>query len=141
MVQEHSAGILIKMNSGYLACHPTLKSKVGPYWDIPKGHIEHGETAKDAMFRELKEETGIVLSHLKITDCGVMEYTKNKDLHMFYADLTHYNINVQDLKCTSYFSLHGRDIPEMNDYMITRDLSVYYSKLQPILRQVIDMQR
>ena len=29
------------------------------FWGFPKGHIEKGESSKDASLRELKEETGI----------------------------------------------------------------------------------
>lgn len=28
-------------------------------WSLPKGHVEHGETAEEAAAREIEEETGI----------------------------------------------------------------------------------
>ena len=35
------------------------------YWDLPKGMIEKGETAKQAAYREIKEECGISSHKLK----------------------------------------------------------------------------
>lgn len=39
-----------------------------PYdkWAFPKGHIEEGESAREAALREVSEETGIDQKHLKI---------------------------------------------------------------------------
>lgn len=34
------------------------------YWGFPKGHAEEGETAQEAAFRELKEETNLEPVHL-----------------------------------------------------------------------------
>lgn len=35
-------------------------------WQFPQGGIKHGETLKQAMFRELKEEIGLKTKHVKI---------------------------------------------------------------------------
>jgi len=35
-------------------------------WDLPKGHVDEGETNKECALRELFEETGIKEKHLRI---------------------------------------------------------------------------
>jgi len=49
-----AAGGLVKHSSGkYLFIERKGK------WDLPKGHIEHGESPEDCALREVMEETGI----------------------------------------------------------------------------------
>ena len=38
----------------------------GKYWGLPKGHIEHGESAEQAALREISEECGVPLDSLTI---------------------------------------------------------------------------
>lgn len=62
-VREYSAGIvLFREENGkrkYLILHYP-----GGHFDFPKGHLEAGETEKDAAIRELEEETGVKVNHL-----------------------------------------------------------------------------
>lgn len=48
-----SAGAIVFRND------TVLMIRVGSRWSFPKGHVEPGETAKQAAVRETKEETGI----------------------------------------------------------------------------------
>lgn len=58
MNHETSAGIVIyretKTGREYLLLHYP-----GGHFDFPKGHLEAGETEREAAYRELQEETGI----------------------------------------------------------------------------------
>jgi 8-oxo-dGTP pyrophosphatase MutT (NUDIX family) len=42
-------------------------------WDIVGGHLEPGESAQEALRREIAEETGWALSHI-LADLGEIEY-------------------------------------------------------------------
>ena len=48
-----SAGAIVFRND------TVLMIRVGSRWSFPKGHLEPGETAKQAAVRETREETGI----------------------------------------------------------------------------------
>ena len=64
MPREKSAGALIfRIAQGkpyYLLLHYPSSSKAKEeYWDLPKGHMEEGETEQTTVKREMAEETGL----------------------------------------------------------------------------------
>ncbi len=60
MKKEESAGIIIVYDKKYLLLnYPKTTRAPTEYWGLVKGHIEAGETSKEAALREVKEETGI----------------------------------------------------------------------------------
>lgn len=61
-------------------------------WDLPKGHLDPGETSEQAALRELREETGIRASELW-TDPGFVfrhRYTVNESKRPRLKELTIY---------------------------------------------------
>ncbi len=58
MIHEYSAGAFIYRKTGSGMLLLVLRRK-GSAYDLPKGHIEKGESAEEAAVREIKEETGI----------------------------------------------------------------------------------
>jgi 8-oxo-dGTP pyrophosphatase MutT (NUDIX family) len=52
---QRSAGGLVVRGEAILL----ISTQEGRRWQLPKGHIEDGETAEQAAVREVKEETGI----------------------------------------------------------------------------------
>ncbi|RVU71620.1 NUDIX domain-containing protein [Lactobacillus xujianguonis] len=59
MIHEHSAGsIIYRKNNGQLE-FLIVKSVLHHSWGFPKGHLEPGETEKEAAQREVAEEVGL----------------------------------------------------------------------------------
>jgi 8-oxo-dGTP pyrophosphatase MutT (NUDIX family) len=54
-VHHRSAGGLVVDGSRILL----ISTQDGRRWQLPKGHIEEGETAEQAAVREVREETGV----------------------------------------------------------------------------------
>ncbi|QPB12252.1 nudix hydrolase [Providencia phage PSTCR6] len=125
---EISAGIIFKHGTKILICHATHT----PYWGIPKGHIDEGETPLEAAIREVKEETNhIVTDPENLIDLGEHFYYKGKNMHLFLYE----GPNMPDDKtciCTSMYTKNGRTFPE-NDafkYVEIEDLKHWCSKSQ-----------
>ena len=63
MVEVRSCGVLVwrpEPTKSFLLMQHTTR------WDIPKGHVDPGETEVECALRELWEETGIKEDHLEL---------------------------------------------------------------------------
>jgi predicted NUDIX family NTP pyrophosphohydrolase len=114
----HSCGIIYTDGIKFLVAHPTGASY--DKWDIPKGCYE--ETDIDFLstaIRELYEETGIMLYKnidVILPVCENIPYLKNKSLTLFKYIVPKIDIDLQNLKCTSFFQRDGKKFPEVDEY-------------------------
>lgn len=119
---ELSAGFIIidKSTHKVLGGHPTGRPYTYNYaYDIPKGHIENGETPLEAAKRELKEETGIVLpDDQEIHEIGHVSYNSKKSLHLFSTEL---DIDLKSLHCDSTFVDSFGNVKQEVDHFILTD--------------------
>jgi predicted NUDIX family NTP pyrophosphohydrolase len=138
-MKEISSGFVIlnkNNNSLILACQAFgHKFKVGNC-DVPKGHVEENESHLDAAKRELKEETGIVLTNEKIHDCGLFQYLPYKDLHLYLVEA---DVDVTKLSCNSLFTNRfGKEVPEIIGYHWVTGTNMFYRSLGPIVEKCIE---
>ena len=142
-MKQLSVGTIITDNKNILVGHTTW----GKGFDIPKGRQEEGETYIQTARRELKEEFGLYEEVYlyealhRFEPLGFYEYLKNKDLYLFkiwFNDL-HKDINLSNLKCTSYFDKDGKQFPEINGYKIVsiKDVGNYcYKGMIKVLNKI-----
>ena len=126
--------IIIDTNTNMLlACHPSRQPYTNGHWDIPKGHVERYEEHYETALRELREESGIILHKENLFDCGMFEYTKYKDLHLYVAKTS---VDLTKLSCSTYFHTDGIDIKEVDNYKLIdyMDIDTYYKSLRPIIK-------
>jgi 8-oxo-dGTP pyrophosphatase MutT (NUDIX family) len=109
-----AAVVIINRDGAILGCHGTGKPRESGF-DFPKGLVEENETDIQGALRELREETGLVLSESDLLDCGVHKHNKEKDIHIFLYQTDYFP---GPWKCNSFFELNGHKIPEVDSYMV-----------------------
>jgi len=75
-----SCGILVLDREGELLLGHATGT---PYWDLPKGGNEPGETMLQTALREAAEETGLQFEPRQLIELGRFAYRPSKDLHLF----------------------------------------------------------
>lgn len=70
------AGCIVFQVKGKRKTYLIAASSTGKHWILPKGHIEKGESPRQAALRELREETGVVG---KIVQAGLTQSYLMKD--------------------------------------------------------------
>lgn len=95
-----SCGVLILNDEKELLMGHSTGNK---FFDIPKGLLEENEIPMKCAIRECQEETSLDLSNTVLTDLGVFSYNKEKNLHLFACYINKNAINLEQLKCESFF--------------------------------------
>lgn len=59
-------------------------------WIVPGGGVEWGEKAKDTVLREVREETGLFVTHIRFLSVGERIFPKEfyKKQHFVFLDFT-----------------------------------------------------
>ena len=61
----------------------SMKDRKARYWGFPKGHIESGQTTKEAAIREVREEGGVVAEIVDKMGASKYTYTRRTGEKIF----------------------------------------------------------
>ena len=91
------AALIIKDNKVLIAKRSTGDSEVYGKWEFPGGKVEFGESEKQAIEREIKEEFELVIKAEKFLAHHVCEYpTKIVDLKLYKCHYLAGEFNLHD---------------------------------------------
>jgi 8-oxo-dGTP pyrophosphatase MutT (NUDIX family) len=83
---SQKALILHPNNQKFLVLKRSLNSKTHPgFWDFPGGNVLYGQSAKNSILEEIKEETGITLQYELIPIMVDGEMKDDRDLYRIFV--------------------------------------------------------
>jgi len=97
--------------------------------DIPKGHIDEGETPLEAVKRELNEETGIVLN-TEPNSFGKVSVKPGKDFYRFV------------IKTNQDFVIYLSDEHKSFEFMKTHDIppGFFWEPVDKFFNEIMDLE-
>ncbi len=98
MIAELVAGILTK-NGRFLVEKRRLDDEANPgYVEIPGGHVNTGESLKEALKRELREELGIRVNRVSFVGNGLATASTGEKgrIHYFHVTSWHGRIRAKE---------------------------------------------
>jgi 8-oxo-dGTP pyrophosphatase MutT (NUDIX family) len=125
-VKELSAGIIFLTEDKELFMGRVTGSRpkgtLAHKWDIPKGHVEPGESPIEAAMRECEEETGFVkYDPAFLKDLGEHRYSDNKNIHLFQYMLPVEHEQFRNCVCTAYHTFEdGTSVPEFDAFALIK---------------------
>lgn len=98
MLREFSAGGIIFNQKGHvlLIHNLAMKDPKKSYWGFPKGHLNHGESSREAALREVQEETGLEVEI--INKVGEDKYVFTSKEGKVFKVVTFYLMETKSLK-------------------------------------------
>lgn len=120
------AGILINDNNEILIAKRKIDKSMGGYWEFPGGKIEDGETPKESLIRELKEEMNINIKIIEYFGESIYDYVDFKiNLIAYICEITEGEISLTD-----HSEIKWVKKDEFNEYKIALADIYFVSKLQ-----------
>ncbi|MDD2909841.1 MAG: NUDIX domain-containing protein [Candidatus Pacebacteria bacterium] len=102
------------------------------FYSLPAGHVEKGETLKEAMIREAKEELGINLLELDLVHVMYRNILDKERISFFFKCKKYQGVikNMEAEKCDDLSWFDVNDLPE-NMIPYTKEAVNYYLNKVP----------
>ncbi|MCK4813568.1 MAG: (deoxy)nucleoside triphosphate pyrophosphohydrolase [Candidatus Marinimicrobia bacterium] len=117
------AGI-IEIDGFILLCQRHAKEKRFPLkWEFPGGKIKDGESPREAIIRELKEELGIQATGIKHFNEYDYQYKNESPIQLIFFTITRYERTIQNrqfeaMAWVSREKLHKYDILDGDQQLV-----------------------
>lgn len=110
-------------------------------WDLPKGIIEPDEAPRVAAVRECQEEFGLFLDANSLTEIGIVQYNREKNLWLFLTYVPKASIDLSKLVCTTFFydRYIKEDVIEVDAYSWVPLNSIQYECCPSMIRVLLSL--
>ncbi|MBY6185762.1 NUDIX domain-containing protein [Marinobacter hydrocarbonoclasticus] len=109
-------GVIVRRDDGKILIGKR-KGAHAPYWSIPGGHLELGETFESAAIREIEEETGMIIEDpvvIAVTN-NLRTYREEGKHYVSICLLAHHQgdtpVNREPDKCEGWVWVDPTDLP------------------------------
>jgi 8-oxo-dGTP diphosphatase len=104
---------LIEMDGFILLCRRKANEKRFPLkWEFPGGKVESGETAQEAIIRELQEELGIRVIASEEAISYTYAYPGERPIRLMFFRITQFDGTVQNRQFEQISWLRSSKLPE-----------------------------
>jgi len=110
-------GVIIQNDKGEILVGKR-RSKYAPWYSIPGGHLEMGETFEEAAIKEVKEETGLDIKNLKVIAVtnNLRTYESSGkhyvSINLFTNEFIGVPQNLEPEKCEGWFWVSPHELPQ-----------------------------
>ncbi len=96
-----------------------VQDRKNPDWPgitFPGGHVERRESFADAVIREVKEETGLTISHVQL--CGVKQWLEENDDRRYVVLMYKTDCFTGELKSSEEGEVFWIERSQLQDYVL-----------------------
>ena len=133
-----SIACIALLNGKILVAHRNPTGQMGGRWEFPGGKVEPGETDKEAVVREIKEEFGITVVDVgkKIAETSFIHNEEKVLLHAYRIYVPHDGIEKKYTltEHTEYNWIPAEDVAKLN--FVDSDLLLYPKVKSYILEEL-----
>lgn len=127
---------IVRVKESYLVTKRSPMKSMGGKWEFPGGGSRTGEEPIDTLFRELREETGIVARAEQTTFLRQVYYEKFQlfmQVFLVETDARREELKLQEEEVSDAMFVNHRELEQLYSYMTDLDKQIYTEAVSPIL--------
>lgn len=93
----HSMAIIQNLDGKFLISQRAMNKEWAPgWWEFPGGGVAAGETSKEAVIREIREETGLDISNEEPFEISTYKSENAEEKNNYFVDIYLYKFNFSE---------------------------------------------